>query len=86
MTRDESYKDLYEKAKNTFPPEQKRQNEIRIYLSGPITGVPDYKEKFEAAKADIEDKAWGWGYDITREEDEERKRVDANCVCDCSQA
>lgn len=23
---------------------------------------------------------------ITREEDEERKRVDANCVCDCSQA
>lgn len=64
MTRDEFYKDLYEKAKNTFPPEQKRQNEIRIYLSGPITGVPDYKEKFEAAKADIEDKAWGWGYDL----------------------
>ena len=64
MTRDEFYKDLYEKAKNTFPPEQKRQNEIRIYLSGPITGVPDFKEKFEAAKADIEDKAWGWGYDL----------------------
>ena len=31
---------------------------MRVYISGPITGVPDYMEKFEAAEKELVEKGF----------------------------
>ena len=36
---------------------------MRVYISGPITGVPDYMEKFEAAEKELKEK----GYNVVNQ-------------------
>ena len=31
---------------------------MRVYISGPITGVSDYMEKFEAAEKELKEKGY----------------------------
>lgn len=61
---------------------------MKVYISGPITGVPDYKEKFEEAKRKLiaEGHAVFNPAEVCLGENatwEDYMRVDVKALCDC---